>query len=92
MRVATSMAASLASRWISQAVVLNLDEVTVAEQVVKPGRDVAGFLDLLFNEPAADFAGTAGERARLNSPLTQPLRQMIPSEYSSTSTRSIRGL
>ena len=34
----------------------------------------------------------ARERPRLNSPDTQPLRQMIPSLWAASSSRSIRGL
>ena len=69
-----------------EAVVLDFDEVPIAKQLVKPSRD--------FLRPGEFFLVPAlpDKRARLNSPETQPDRQMIPSWYCSSSSRSIRGL
>ena len=55
-----------------EAVVLDLDEVPIAEHAVEPGGD--------FHRPASRSARLRCRCriARLNSPETQPLRQMMP--------------
>ena len=70
-----------------EAVVLDLDEVAVAETSAETRRRSSSASFQLGS--AADAAATV---TRLNSPETQPLRQMSPSLCAASSSLSMRGL
>ena len=69
-----------------EAIVLDLNEIALAEKTVKPGGD--------FFRLGQQFAARilAFEQRRLNSLETQPLKQIMPSWNSSSRARSMRGL
>ena len=67
-------------------VVLDLDEVPVAKDLLKPAAISIGSA-----KSSSDVMPPLSS-VRLNSPDTQPLRQIIPSLCAASSSLSIRGL